>query len=88
MEEIKKINQYIGIDTDKFNEYYIYLISEYPSEREKKQIDDYIESSLHNFSMEIGKSVNEIGVKIHRMKTPDFRGLRNKSAMTSPLIQY
>jgi len=67
-EDIKKIDQYIGTDIDKFNEYYIYLISEYPSGEEKKQIDDYIESSLHKFSMEIGRAVDEIGMKVQGMK--------------------
>jgi len=66
--EIKKIDQYIGTDTDKFNEYYAYLVSEYPSEKEKKQIDDYIELSLHNLTIEIGKAVDEIGMKVQRLK--------------------
>ena len=50
------------------NEYYAYLVSEYSSEKEKKQIDDYVESSLHNLSIEIGQSVDEIGIKIQQMK--------------------
>ena len=70
-EEIKKIDKYIGTDTGKFNNYYSYLVSEYPSEKEKKQIDDYIESSLYNLSMEIGSAVDEIGIKLQQMKTPE-----------------
>jgi len=74
-EEIKVIDQYIGIDTDKFNEYYIYLISEYPTEKEKKQIDDYIETSLRNFSLEIRRTVNEIGKKVQQMKVSELAHL-------------
>jgi hypothetical protein len=71
-EEIKQIDQYIGTDTDKFNEYYTYLIAKYPLEKEKKQIEDYIESSLCDFTMGIESAVNEIGVKIQLMKISEI----------------
>ena len=67
-EEIKKIDPYIGTDTDKFSEYYAFLVAKYPSDKEKKQIDDYIESSLRNFTTNIGKTVDEIGIKIQSIK--------------------
>ncbi|MDR0230598.1 MAG: DUF5053 domain-containing protein [Dysgonamonadaceae bacterium] len=69
-EELKKIDQYIGIDTDKFNEYYVYLVAKYPSE--KTQIDDYIESSLLSLTTEIGKVVDEIGIKVQLMKVSEI----------------
>ena len=73
-EELKKIDQYIGsgIDTDmdKFNEYYTYLVAKYPSE--KTQIDSYIELSLQSFTTEIGKAVDEIGVKVQLMKVSEI----------------
>jgi len=65
-EELKKIDQYIGTDTEKFNEHYAYLVAEYPADR--NQIDDYIESSLRNLTAEIGTAVDEIGVKVQLMK--------------------
>ena len=72
-DKLKKIDQYIGTGTDadmnKFNEYYAYLVAKYPSE--KTQIDDYIESSLRNFTTEIRKAVDEIGVKVQRMKVSE-----------------
>jgi hypothetical protein len=71
-EEIKQIEQYIGTDTDKFNEYYTYLVTKYSSDKEKKQIDDYIELSLRNFTIEIGKVVDEIGVKVQLMKISEI----------------
>ena len=72
LNELKKINQYIGTDTDKFNEYYTYLVAEHPSKEEKKQIDDYIELSLLNFTTEIGKAVDEIGKKVQLMKISEM----------------
>jgi len=66
--ELKKINQYIGSDTNKFNEHYAYLITEYPSAKEKKIIDDYIESSLHSFTIDIRKGVNEVGLKMQQVE--------------------
>jgi len=67
-EKIKEIDRFVGTDTDKFNECYNYLISEFPSEKEKKQIDDYIESSLRNLTIEIGRAVDIIGEKLHEIK--------------------
>ena len=69
-DELKKIDQYIGTDTGKFNEYYAYLVAEYPSE--KTQIDDYIESSLRNLTTEIGSAVDEIGIKAQLMKVSEI----------------
>jgi len=69
-EDLKKIDQYIGVDTDKFNEHYNYLIANYPSD--KKQIDDYIESLLIGFTAEVGKAVDEIGVKVQLMKVSEI----------------
>ena len=69
-DELKEIDQYIGTDTDKFNEYYAYLVAKYPTD--KTQIDDYIESSLRNFTAEIGKAVDEIGMKVQLMKVSEI----------------
>jgi len=66
--ELKKIDQYIGFDTDKFSEYYSYLVVEYPSRKEKKLIDDYIESSLRNFTVELGKDVEEISLRMQQIE--------------------
>ena len=69
-DELKKIDQYIGTDTNKFNDYYDYLIANYPSD--KKQIDDHIESSLMGFTTEVGKAVDKIGVKVQLMKVSEI----------------
>ena len=37
-DELKKSDRYIGTDTEKFNEYYTYLVAEYSLEEERKQI--------------------------------------------------
>ena len=65
-DELKKINQYIGVETDKFDEYYTYLIDKYPDK--KMQIDNYIESSLRDFTTEIGEAVDKIGIKVQLAK--------------------
>ena len=62
--ELKKIDQYIGTDVNKFNECYAYLVNEYPSD--KGLIDDYIELSLYNFTSDIKNAVDEIGMKVRK----------------------
>jgi hypothetical protein len=70
LEELKEIDQYVGTDTDKFNEYYVYLVSRYPSD--KKQIDDYVEASLQALTSEIGEAVNELEVKVQLIKVSEI----------------
>jgi len=72
LDELKKIDRYVGEDPDKFKECYKSLLEKYPSETDKKQIIDYIESALSNFTKEIDCAVNEIGVKVQLMKVSEI----------------
>jgi hypothetical protein len=70
IEELEQIRQYIGTDTDKFNEYYKYLVDKYPEK--KQQIEDCVEESLRCLTDEINESVNEIGMKVQLLKISEI----------------
>lgn len=70
IEELEQISQYMGMDTDKFDEYYNYLVDKYPGK--KQQIDDYVEKSLHGLTDEINDAVNAIGVKVQLLKISEI----------------
>ena len=70
LSELKKINKFIGVDTEKFDECYVDLVTKYPES--KAQIDEYVELALHNLTREIGNAVEEIGVKVQLMKVSEI----------------
>jgi hypothetical protein len=71
-EELKKIDQYIGQDTEKFNAHYSFLLDNFRSEEEKKQINDYVEDSLKALTVDIGIAVDEIGIKVQLLKVSEI----------------
>jgi hypothetical protein len=70
--ELKKIDQYIGIETEKFNEHYTFLLNNFHTEEEKKQINDYVENALLDLKVDIGNAVDEIGVKVQLLKVSEI----------------
>ena len=65
-EELKKIDQYVGVDTEKLSEQYSLLIANFPAEKE--QIDDYLGQAMSRLTEEINKSVDEIGVRMQLLE--------------------
>lgn len=61
-EELKKIDQHIGKDTEKLKAQYLLLTKNFPDEKE--QIDAYLQSAMSRQTENIGKSIDEIAIKM------------------------
>lgn len=68
--ELKKLDQYIGKDTDKLKVQYSLIIQNFPEEKE--QIDDYLQNALSNLTENIGKSVDDLEVKAQLLKISEI----------------
>lgn len=69
-EELKKIDQLVGGDTEKLKEQYLLLIQNFPEEKE--QIDDYLQSAMTRQTQNIGKSVDELEVKVQLLEISEI----------------
>ncbi|MDR2004231.1 MAG: DUF5053 domain-containing protein [Prevotella sp.] len=69
-EELKKIDQYIGSDTEKLKKQYSSLIQTFPEEKE--QIDDYLQNAMSRLTENIGKSIDELEVKVQLVEISEI----------------
>ena len=68
--ELKKIDQYIGKDTEKLKKQYSLLIENFPEEKE--QIDNYLQNAMSRLTENIGKSVDELEIKMQLLEISEI----------------
>jgi hypothetical protein len=69
-EELKKIDQYIGGDTEMLKQQYTLLLKNFPDEKE--QIDNYLQKAMNCLTDNIGKSVDELEIKMQLIEISEI----------------
>ncbi len=69
-EELKKIGQYIGGDTEMLKQQYTLLLENFPDEKE--QIDNYLQKAMSRLTDNIGKSVDELEIKMQLIEISEI----------------
>jgi hypothetical protein len=69
-EELKKIDQYIGGDTEMLKQQYTLLLKNFPDEKE--QIDNYLQKAMSRLTDNIGKSVDELEIKMQLVEISEI----------------
>lgn len=63
-EELKKIDRYVINDELSFKKHYLWLKQNFTSDREIKEIDEYVENKLMQSIKRTGDAINELTVKM------------------------
>jgi hypothetical protein len=70
--ELEKLKLYIGTDVDKFKVQYEYLVKNFTSETEIKQINQFIESAIDKHIEAGNKSFDDLKLKVQLIENKEI----------------